>query len=480
MIDRTRIDRKIGEYGVAGANALSDPGLLPRVQEAKRILASRMRPVGRDEIVKQIPPGDYHVSRKLDGVFEVLVLDEGEVFSVNPSGTVRVGLPLHAEAKQQLEAAGLTRALVVGEIYVTKDGRPGRLHDVLPVLRTPASREELAKLRFGVFDLLEPFAGPYTETWKRIQGIFGGGTLAHAVEATWVHKLDVLAKTYEKWVETEHAEGIVARSDAAGQFKIKPRMSLDVVVVGFTEGMDDRRGMIHDLLCALVRPDGTYQLVGRVGGGFTDEERRAFTSDLRDLATASDYTEVNPDHLAYQMVRPELVIEVSCLDLLAETTRGGPIERMVLSWNGPAAKYEIVRRLPLAALIGPSYVRRRPDKSVNPRDLRLSQVTDVVEVPLADKDATRLTLSPSELLRREVYVKTLRGAKMVRKLLLWKTNKERDTAEHPAYVVYLTDFSPNRQSPLEREIRVASTPEAAERLWGELHAKYVVGGWVKV
>jgi hypothetical protein len=153
---------------------------------------------------------------------------------------------------------------------------------------------------------------------------------------------------------------------------------------------------------------------------------------------------------------------------------------MVLSWNGPAAKYEIVRRLPLAALIGPSYVRRRPDKSVNPRDLRLSQVTDVVEVPLADKDATRLTLAPSELLRREVYVKTLRGAKMVRKLLLWKTNKERDTAEHPAYVVYLTDFSPNRQSPLEREIRVASTPEAAERLWGELHAKYVVGGWVKV
>ena len=135
MIDRTRIDRKIGEYGVAGANALSDPGLLPRVQEAKRILSSRMRPVGRDEIVKQIPPGDYHVSRKLDGVFEVLVLDEGEVFSVNPSGTVRVGLPLHAEAKQQLEAAGLTRALVVGEIYVTKDGRPGRLHDVLALAR---------------------------------------------------------------------------------------------------------------------------------------------------------------------------------------------------------------------------------------------------------------------------------------------------------------------------------------------------------
>ncbi len=480
MIDRARVDRKLGDYGVAPASALTDPGLLPRVQEARRISRARTRSVAREDIAVTLPAAAYHVSRKYDGEYTVLVLRDGEAFTINEGGTVRVGLPFLAEAAKLLRAAGLEEALVVGEIYVLTDGRPGRYYDVMPVLRNPASQAELARLRFAVFDILEPFAGPFVDTVKRIQATFGGGKLIHPVDGTWASKVEVVEKLYAKWVEGEHAEGIVARSDAAGQFKIKPRLTLDMVVVGYTEGTDDRRGLVHDLLAAVMRPDGTFHIVGRIGGGFTEEERRSFAAELRGLAAESDYTEVNLDHLAYQMVRPEWTIEIQCLDLLTETTRGGPIERMVLSWNAGAGKYEIVRRLPLAALIGPSFVRRRPDKPARPEEVGLGQITDVVEIQAPDREATKLTLQASEVVRREVYVKTLRGAKMVRKLLLWKTNKERETAEFPAYVLYLTDFSPNRQTPLEREIRVASTLDAAEQIWTELKEKYVVGGWVKV
>src|SRR5262249_3042047 len=253
-----------------------------------------------------------------------------------------------------------------------------------------------------------------------------------------------------------------------------------LVGVVYTDGTSDRRRLLHDLLCAVVRPDATFHIVGRIGGGFTEDQRRSFCDELRGLSADSDYTEVNLDHLAYQMVRPEWTIQIECVDLLTETTRGGPIERMVLAFNAPAGKYEIVRRLPLCALIGPSFVRRLPDKSARPEDAGVAQITDVVEIVAPEREATKLALQTSEIVRREVYVKTLRGAKMVRKLLLWKTNKERDTAEFPAYVVYLTDFSPNRQTALEREIRVASTLDAAERMWEELRDKYVVGGWVKV
>jgi hypothetical protein len=88
-------------------------------------------------------------------------------------------------------------------------------------------------------------------------------------------------------------------------------------------------------------------------------------------------------------------------------------------------------------------------------------------------------LPESKLLERVVYTKVLKGQRMVRKLLLWKTNKE-NRSNFPGYVVYLTDFSPNRQNPLEREIRVAKTEKVAREWFQRLAAENFVGGWEKV
>jgi len=66
---------------------------------------------------------------------------------------------------------------------------------------------------------------------------------------------------------------------------------------------------------------------------------------------------------------------------------------------------------------------------------------------------------------------------MVRKLLLWKTNKEMEGGRFPAYVAYLTDFSPNRAAPLERDIRVSNSREQIESLLAELKAENIVKGW---
>ena len=86
---------------------------------------------------------------------------------------------------------------------------------------------------------------------------------------------------------------------------------------------------------------------------------------------------------------------------------------------------------------------------------------------------------PSEMLERQVYTKTMKGNKMVRKLLLWKTNKD-NQPDFPAFVVYLTDFSPNRQNPLERDIKIASTEKDARQLFEALAKKNFIGGWEKI
>jgi hypothetical protein len=386
--------------------------------------------------------------------------------------------------QEAVELLGKTKhkqVLVAGELFVARGDRRPRVHDVSRVARQPESPADLDALHFAVFDVLEvdgkPAPASYGAVYKEIEQMFKGGTRIRPVDTVRAGTLEDVFKAYEAWVEKEGAEGIVVRSDTAGMFKIKPRFSVDAAVLGFTEGTDDRKGMLHDVLLGLVRRDKTFHVLGRVGGGFTDDQRREWLSDLKDMSVESDYAEVN-DSVAYQMVKPEWVVEISVLDLINQNTRGGSVDRMVLDYQ--ENKYSSLRRLPLASPISPVFVRRREDKAVRPDDLRLEQVSDVIEVPLIDRDARKLELAKSVVIKREVFTKTIKGALMVRKLLMWETNKQREGGNHPGFVVHFTDFSPNRATPLERDVRISNTREQIERLYAGLKEENIVKGWVGV
>ena len=226
------------------------------------------------------------------------------------------------------------------------------------------------------------------------------------------------------------------------------------------------------------RADETYQVLCRVGGGFSDEQRREILSDLKDLVVESEYAEVNSDRVAYQMVRPEWVIEISYLDLVAQTTRGGSINRMVLEYQSDESPaYKVVRRLPLTAVISPQFVRRREDKQADSTDVRIEQIAERVDLSMADQDARQLKLPASSMMQREVFVKELKGATMVRKFIMWRTNKSDQSDEFPEFVIHYTDFSPNRKQPLDREIRVTNSQEQAEMLWNHLKKQNIKSGW---
>jgi hypothetical protein len=122
------------------------------------------------------------------------------------------------------------------------------------------------------------------------------------------------------------------------------------------------------------------------------------------------------------------------------------------------------------------FVRRRDDKRVNSSDVRAQQLADLIEIASLEKDARTYSLPKSQVLRREVYVKTLKGQTAVRKLLLWKTNKEED-GEFPAFVLHYTDYSPTRKDPLSREIRVSNSRAQIDALWNEFYSENIVKGW---
>src|SRR5262245_14026773 len=483
LLDRGRVEIKLADYGTAPATALADSLLLGRVQDYRRGAAARLYPLDGPAIVEKVPLGEFHVSRKIDGEFTVLVFRQGEAFTLNPGGTVRVGLPALDEAVRLLSKAGVKEAMLACELYAAREERRSRVHDIVSLAGKPSKTAELEQMHLAVFDIISLNGSPppmvFAQTWQQIVKLLDKGQRIRPVEARWVEKPDAIRELYAEWVEKEGAEGIVCRSDAAGSFKIKPRHNLDVAVIGFAESSGDRAGLLHDMLVAVLRKEGTFHVLGRVGGGFTDDQRKELLSDLKDMVVESEYSEVSSDHVAYQMVRPEWVVEISCLDLVSQNTRGGPVGRMVLDWhaNNRHSIDRALRRLPLASVISPQFIRRREDKQVQPTDVRINQVADLVELPQAEKDARQLIYPKSELLRREVFVKELKGEQMIRKFVLWKTNKEQVSEEFPAYVLHLTDFSPNRKDPLAREIRVSSSLDQIQQLCEHLKTENITKGW---
>lgn len=469
------------DYCVGKAKDLSDPSLQATAVNYKRKLSSAMKAVSGQDIGRIPAAKGYFVTRKYDGEFALIFFDGEHIVALHPSGMVRSGLPCLDEAVRLLKKAKVKSCILAGEYYLADGVAEARaLEQVLGVLRSPSSKKELERINLAVFDLVELDGKPVTAAAKVFSTLdkwLGKNTRVHTVEHKEVNKNESILELYLDWVINEASEGLVLRHDKLGYYKVKVRHNLDVAILGFSEGIDDRKGILHDLLVGVVRPDGTYQELTRVGGGFKDAERKKFVTDLKKMIVPSEYVAVNNDYVAYEMIKPGPVIEMSCLDMIAERSKGGPVNRMVLEWNGK--QYRALSRMPLVSVISPQYIRLRDDKEAGIDETSISQVSDQVSIADSSKSADTSKRKPSELIERTVYSKVMKENLMVRKLLLWKTNKE-DTSEFPAYVVYLTDFSPNRKTPLERDIKVASNEKTARQLFKEIADKNFVSGWQKV
>ena len=478
--DEKNLNKKKGDYGFGDVIHLADPSLHATTQAYKRDLSTKMHAVSAQDIPRIQAARGYLATRKYDGEFCLLFFNGKTLISVNPGGTVRIGLPAFEETEKLLKDAKVGSCILAGEIYLHAENFKGlRIHRVVGILRNPDSVDDMKRLGLAVFDVVE-LEGKAPENLKKkfslLDKWFGKGKLVIPVEHVLTKKTDDIMMLLADWVIEKGSEGIVLQHDTASWYKIKLRHTLDVAVIGYSEGSDERKGLLHDLLVGVKRNDGTFQELTRVGGGFTDEDRKTIAAEMKKRVVPSDYVAVNNDYVAYEMVKPGPVIEISCLDLLTESSRGGPINRMVLKWDGK--RYNAMSRMPLVSVISPQYIRTRDDKDALEDDVNIRQLTELAPVTLTEKAVEDAAGEPSTLLQREVYTKEMKGNTMVRKLLLWKTNKEKK-AEFPAYVVYLTDFSPNRKSPLERDIRIAATEPAARKHFERMAKENFIGGWEK-
>ena len=139
-------------------------------------------------------------------------------------------------------------------------------------------------------------------------------------------------------------------------------------------------------------------------------------------------------------------------------------------------KFSIHR--PSVSVTIPVFQRFREDKKVNTQDVRFSQVEEVVSFDEKKKELLK-ELPKSEVVKREVFVKESKNGKMIRKFMIYKTNKE-EFGSHPAFVFHLTDFSAGRKDPIKRELRLSNDEAQINQIYNQYIEKNIKKGWEPV
>ena len=440
----------------------------------KKNIAGKFMLVEGAKIKSRVDGTDFCVTRKIDGHLQCLFYQDGTAYMLNSGGNQLAEqlrcIDAFAEAMRQ---AGVSSAIVAAELFMPKEGGRPRCADVKRALADPALRDEL---RLAPFDILEVNGEPwkadhYKHTHAQLCQWFHGNYVI-PVDMMKAESLEEVQTIYDEWVECQGAEGLVIHSDSHIICKVKPRHTIDAVIVGYTTG---DKG-VRDLMMAVRKEDGLFQVFAVGSGGLSDETRLSLLDRLCQQHVESQYILSDSRGIAYQMVKPEIVFELSVIELVAKGNDDKVRTNALLTFDEEKG-WLMNGMTPGVSAFGLVFEREREDKSPTLSDIRISQLTDLC--PFEEQQATMGKLEKSELLERRVFRKISGDKIMLHKFLIWKTNKER-TGRYPAYIFYHTDYSSGRKDILKRDMSYSSDEQQIRSILASEMESNIKKGWEEV
>lgn len=436
----------------------------------KKNIAGKFMLVEGAKLKARVAGTDFCVTRKIDGHLQVLFFKDGDTVLLNSNGIDKAGR-LHCldVAAECLKKAGVKDAIVAGELYMPREGGRPRCADVTSALADSGKRDQLCLAPFDIVSLDgKSFEGvPYQETYKALSGIFKADAVC-PVQMMHASSLDEVQAIYDEWVECDGAEGLVIHSESNIVAKVKPRHSIDAAIVGYTTG---EMG-VRDLMLAVRREDGLFQVFAVGSGALSDVDRATLAGRLQRMNVESQYVLTDSRGIAYQMVRPEIVWEVSVIELVARGNDDKVRMNALVRYENGQWLHEGMT--PGVSAFGLSFVRERSDKTPSETDIRISQLTDLC--PFEEAQASMGELTPSTVLDRRVYRKISGDKVMLHKFLIWKTNKE-STGRYPAYIFYHTDYSSGRKDILKRDMAYAPDEASIRNIFEAEILNNIKKGW---
>ena len=475
--------KPLGKGQTVENDGIAAPEVLSKLKGYRKTVVAGYRPLLLDEISSNLTSGEMYISPKIDGELWFMIIEDDEVVLSNTRGKLIAGdIPLISEVSQ-ISKRFKGRVILVGELFVaSKKSRP-RVSDLASALGGGA-KAEVEKLGFAAFDIISggdvkssiPLVD-YKDRLALIQRLLADGKRAKCVKTETINSPGEVINYFNNWVDAGKAEGLVIRAGEGRIYKVKPSLSIDAVIIGYTEKSGDS-SQVRSIILALMRADDTFQLLGSCGSLGDEKARKEMMQKIQKSQVKSNWRHTSGDGAIYHFVKPEVIVEIKVVDVQGEDSSGDSIRKMVLSIKDN--EWVALQKLPCASVHHPVFIRYRSDKQVNALDLRIEQISDRCLINNKETKAEVITLPSSEIVRREVYSKTIKEITSVRKLVILKTNKEDVDSDFPAYVVHWTDFSPDRKEPLKREVRLASVKETATTIAEEMLEKNIKKGWEKV
>ena len=451
------------------ASEIQPHGISTIAVEYKNTISKEFVSLNPSHIDDRIGGKRFFITRKYDGELAVLSWNGNSLIAVNSSGKPFAGFLCIRETAGQLRKFGVKSLVFAAELYCEESKGRSRVSDYASAIaKKPDS------LRLAPFDIISLNGKPcksikYNEIHGKLTGFFGENEYCKPVKYIEAGSKTEIKNIFAEWVEKEGSEGLIIRSELPIVHKLKPRVTVDAVVVGFSES-SDTKGQVRTLLYALRNSEGKYQIIGRTGNGLTAEQKIELYLRLSKMKISSNYLEIDSNRLAFHMIRPELVIELSIGDIITEVTSGN-IKNPILEYDNNAIKQTVI-------CAGYSFIsavieRLREDKTNNINQVSLDQISEKNPVHAESKINTNEEMPKSLLLRRDVWT----CGTSVQKLLVWKTNKEK--FGFPAYCVSWTSFKPDTQDKFKVDMRISNSETQIKQLAGQFIGTNISSTWLK-
>lgn len=310
---------------------------------------------------------------KADGEFTVLSYERGGLsYTINRYGHSRSDFPALNEVVEALDRTELREAEFLSELFAVDDeGKPLNLPKLIKYSK--GQERKLENVHLGIFDLVSVNGKRVTQDyeWKlgeltRWLRTVDGLRLKRAYVLPYIKPRgsEDLKRFWSFWVDKQGYEGVVIRTDNGAIYKVKPILDVDAVIIALNKvdstGKPTKRWpeeKVSSVRVALMDERGRFVELGDCSVADQRIQRALWSLHSIKVSESEERIFVKPCVIC--QIRYTSIFEGSLCNILKFTGQYTP---------------QGTRKF--AKLRHPRFVRFRPDKKVNPTDLRLEQIAN--------------------------------------------------------------------------------------------------------
>jgi len=319
-----------------------------------------------EEMIKEAKGKDLIIEQKVDGQSALLDFsaDKEPQFG-SLGGVLYWDLPLTEDIQKIFKTKKITQAKIVGEMAGFDGKKIIPFNETESIIKNP--KADKTKVHWFPYQILELNGEKipddfktYKANWPKLVGLFRGSKYVHPVDYS-DGGIPELKKAWDKLVLKEKNEGIVVRTSDNKVYKAKPIFQYDLAIlaVGSKKGKNWPKKMIGMTLMAFMDKDRIFRTAGHIGTGWSEAEAKELFNWAQKNKVGEDDT--------YVWVKPKKIVETRW----ERTT-----QKEMPSYRYENNEYKPAGKLMSGTIVKPRFIRYRTDKSVNPSDLRLTQIPD--------------------------------------------------------------------------------------------------------